>query len=251
MIKVYLHQESGGTQYPMLHEESLAAILEEAHALGLSVRAHVTYIDLFDMALLAGVDTIEHIPINSAQPYTETASEAELQRFYDSDQPLQGFFDEIDPEYEGRLETMAASGIIMVPTLDRPYGELFRMPNPTREYSVIMEIILGIVRTYHEMGGIVALGTDFNVGVGIQAGIPLGEIEMLLAAGLTPMEVIIAGTRNAATACGQADDLGTLESGMLADVIVVDGSPMEDYEVLANVVVVIKNGEIAFSAYAD
>jgi imidazolonepropionase-like amidohydrolase len=251
MIKVYLHRESGGTQYPMLDEEMLAAIVEEAHAQGLYVRAHVTYIDLFDMALTAGVDTIEHIPINSAQPYFETASEAELQRIFSSDQPLQVFFDEIDPEFEGRLETMAASGIIMVPTLERPYGEIFRMPNPPREYSVIMETILGIVRTYHELGGTVALGTDFNVGIGMQAEIPLGELEMLLAAGLTPIEVIVAGTRNAAAACGQADDLGTLEPGMLADVIVVDGNPLEDYEVLANVVVVIKNGEIAFSADAD
>ncbi|MCK5549842.1 MAG: amidohydrolase family protein, partial [Hyphomicrobiaceae bacterium] len=251
MIKVYLHRESGGTQYPMLDDEMLAAIVEEAHAQGLYVRAHVTYIDLFDMALKAGVDTIEHIPLNSAQPYFETASEAELQRFSDSDQPLQIFFDEIAPEYEGQLETMAALGITMVPTLDRVYGDLFRLPDPTREQSVIMEVILGIVRTYHELGGMVALGTDFNIGVGLQAGIPLGEIEMLLAAGLTPMEVIIAGTRNAAAACGQADDLGTLESGMLADVIVVDGNPLEDYEVLANLVVVIKNGEIAFSARAD
>ncbi len=86
----------------------------------------------------------------------------------------------------------------MVPTLDRPYGELFRMPDPTPLYSIIME-------------------------------------------------VISAGTRNAAAACGQIDDLGTLESGKLADVIVVNGNPLEDYELLANVVAVIKNGEIVFS----
>jgi imidazolonepropionase-like amidohydrolase len=251
MIKVYLHRESGGTQYPMLDEETLAAIVAEAHSLGLLVRAHVTYMDLFDMALSAGVDTIEHIPINSAQPYTQTASEAELQRFYESDDPLQVMLDEFVPEYKGQLETMASSGIIMVPTLDRPYGNLFRVPDPIPDQSFIMEMILGIVRTFHEMGGIVALGTDFNIGVGWQAGIPLGEIEMLLAAGLTPMEVIVAGTRNAAAACGQADDLGTLEPGMLADVIVVDGNPLEDYQVLANVVLVVKNGEIAFSANTD
>jgi imidazolonepropionase-like amidohydrolase len=246
MIKVYLARESGGTQYPMLDEAMLAAIVEESHAQGLPVRAHVTYLDLFDMALNAGVDTIEHIPINSTQPYFQDDTEAKLQRFNESDQPLQVFLSEIDPEYLGQLETMAASRIIMVPTLDRPYGELFRTPNPPPEYAIIMEIILGIVRTFHELGGIVALGTDYNIGVGMHAGIPLGEVEMLLAAGLTPMEIIVIGTRNAAAACGQADDLGTLESGTLADVIVVDGNPLEDYKVLANVTVVIRNGEIAF-----
>jgi len=249
MIKVYLHEESGGIQYPMLDEEMLAAIVEEAHSQGLNVRAHVTYVNLFGMALNAGVDTIEHIPINSARSISQY-SEAELQLLYDADQPLQFFFDEIDPEYLGYVEQMADSGIIMVPTLDRPYGELFRMPNPTPLYSIIMEIILGIVRTYHDLGGTIALGTDFNIGTGMPAAIPLGEIEMLLAAGLTPMDVISAGTLNAAAACGQVDDLGSLETGKLADVIVVNGNPLEDYQVLANVVAVIKNGEVVFSENA-
>ena len=235
MIKVYLAKENGEIQYPMLDEAMLAAIVEESHAYGLPVRAHVTYIDLFDTALNAGVDTIEHIPIHATQPYFQDDTEAKLRQFDESDQPIQVFFNEIDPEYKGQLERMATSGIIMVPTLERPFGELFRTSNPPREYAIIMEIILGIVRTFHEMGGVVALGTDYNVGLGLKTGIP----------GLTPMDMIVTGTRNAAAACGQADELGTLESGMLADVIVVDGDPLEDYKVLANVVVVIKNGEIA------
>jgi imidazolonepropionase-like amidohydrolase len=70
-------------------------------------------------------------------------------------------------------------------------------------------------------------------------------MEMLIAAGLTPMEVIEAGTHHAASVCGHGDELGTLGPGMLADVIVVDGDPLDDLQALSQVALVIKNGEIA------
>ena len=82
-------------------------------------------------------------------------------------------------------------------------------------------------------------------GKGKQAGMPLGEMELLLAAGLTPMEVIEAGTRQSAIVCSHGDELGTLAPGMLADLIVVDGDPLQDMQAMSRVVLVIKNGEIA------
>jgi imidazolonepropionase-like amidohydrolase len=247
-VKVYIHQERGGTVYPMLGEEELGAIVQEAHARGVLVRAHVTYIDLLDMAIEAGVDVIEHVPINSSQSDPQSGDEEQRKIFFGSDDPLQMFFDFVEPEYEAQLDRMAAEEIVMVPTLDRPFGDLFRMSNPTLEQKVIMDIILGIVRRFHEFGGMVGLGTDFNVGIGIEAGMPMGEFEMLLAAGLAPLEVIEAGTRNAAIACGQDDELGTLEVGKLADVIVVDGDPLEDIQSMARVFLVIKQGEVAYAA---
>ncbi len=76
---------------------------------------------------------------------------------------------------------------------------------------------------------------------------PLTEMNLLLAAGLSPMEVIQAGTRNAALVCGQAGQLGTLEPGKLADVIVVGGDPLSDLQAMETVVAVIKAGEVAYS----
>ena len=229
VIKVYLQQESGGVGYPMLGEEELAAIVEEAHSHGLLVRAHVTYVFLLDMAIQAGVDTIEHVPIYTTQSESESISESQLRAIY-----------------EDLLDGMVEEGIAMIPTLDRPFGNLYRSSDPTPELERAIEIILGIVGGFHELGGVVGLGTDWNIGIGMQAGIPLGEMEMLVAAGLTPMEVIEAGTRHAASACGHGDELGALEPGMLADVIVVDGDPLQDLQALSQVVLVIKNGEIAF-----
>jgi imidazolonepropionase-like amidohydrolase len=245
LIKVYLQQEVGGVSFPMLDEAALAEIVEKAHAMSLPVRAHVTYISLLEMAVTAGVDSIEHVPINSTQAETESSSEDLRNLLMESDDPVQFFFDIAYPDYEAQLQKMVEGGIVFVPTLERPYGELFRLPSRTPEESFVLQIILGIVRRFNEIGGAVALGTDFNIGTNIAAGMPIGEMQMLLAAGFTAMDIIEAGTRHSATACGQDAELGTLEQGKLADVIAVDGDPLEDITLMDQVMLVIKDGLVS------
>jgi len=70
-------------------------------------------------------------------------------------------------------------------------------------------------------------------------------MEFLLRAGLTPMQVIEAGTRHAATVCGHGSELGTLEPGKLADLIIVDGDPLADIKVMGKVTTVVKGGQVA------
>ena len=65
--------------------------------------------------------------------------------------------------------------------------------------------------------------------------------------GLTPMEAIVAGTRNAAENIGLLDDIGTVNVGKSADLVVVNGDPLENIAVLrepANIALVIKEGQI-------
>jgi len=64
--------------------------------------------------------------------------------------------------------------------------------------------------------------------------------------GLTPMEAIVAGTRTSAELCGLADELGTLQAGKLADVVVVRGNPLDDIDALGrpeNILAVLKEGK--------
>jgi imidazolonepropionase-like amidohydrolase len=249
-IKVYLQNETNGVAYPMLDEATLAAIVEEAHARELLVRAHVTYSSLLGMAVTAGVDTVEHVPINSTQAEQEQnpLDEAFLLRLMQSSDPLDLLLSERSPEYAAQLQAMVDAGIIMVPTLDRPYGSYFRSSTLEPQDRFMIDLILAIVGRVHATGGEIALGTDFNIGTDASAGMPIREMEMLLAAGLAPMDIIEAGTRVAAAACGQGDTLGTLEPGKLADVIVVDGDPLEDLAALGRVLLVIKQGEVAFAS---
>ena len=228
---MYVQEESGGTTFPMLGEDELAAIVEEAHESGLLVRAHVTYTGLLDDAIRAGVDAIDHMPVNATQ-IGSPIPESQLPAFF-----------------EDNFGTMIEAGIVLVPTLDRPYGQVYRAADPVAGQREAVEKILELVGWFHRLGGVVGLGTDWNVGTGTPAGMPVDEMEMLLAAGLGPMDVIEAGTRVSAYASGHGGELGTLEPGMLADVIVVDGDPLEDLlQVMSEVVLVIKNGEIALIA---
>jgi imidazolonepropionase-like amidohydrolase len=96
------------------------------------------------------------------------------------------------------------------------------------------------LRRYLELGGRVALGTDAPA---FQApGLPLAEMLLLRAGGLTPMQVLVAATRDAAFAFGRGDDLGRIAPGWIADLIVVRGDPSQDLAALAHVTLIIQGG---------
>lgn len=68
------------------------------------------------------------------------------------------------------------------------------------------------------------------------------EIEMMHAVGMSPMEIIIAATRNTAYVCNREDMFGPLEVGKIADILVVNGNPLEDLQTLTDVRLVILRG---------
>jgi len=94
-------------------------------------------------------------------------------------------------------------------------------------------------------GGKVALGTDYaGYAAEFDLGMPVRELEWMLEAGMTAQQIILAGTQNAAYVCNLEHELGTLEAGKIADVLIVDGDPLQDIHALLNVRMVIHNGEI-------
>jgi imidazolonepropionase-like amidohydrolase len=134
----------------------------------------------------------------------------------------------------------------MVPTLARGLGQWYESEEAEPWQRVLAEGALEIVRRFHSAGGVIALGTDYNLGGGLRPDMFLREIQLLHAAGLTPMEVIEAATRHAARVCGHGEDLGTLEAGKLADILVVDGDPSADLGALQRVSIVVKGGVVAY-----
>jgi len=112
--------------------------------------------------------------------------------------------------------------------------------------DVFIQAAFGVVRFFHSSGGIVALGNDYP-NPGTHPGMPLREMELLHTAGLSPLEVIEAATKHAAYVCGQSDELGTLERGKLADLIVVDGNPLDDLNALDSVLYIVMDGELVSS----
>ena len=97
-------------------------------------------------------------------------------------------------------------------------------------------------------GGKVVTGTDS--GAADIPGISLHrELEFMVAAGLTPMQALQAATKVGADYLGKGDELGTLEEGKLADLIIVNGNPLEDVRHTRRIEIVIKDGEMVDTLY--
>ena len=75
---------------------------------------------------------------------------------------------------------------------------------------------------------------------------PITEMELMQEAGMTPMQIIIAGTKHAAHVCNLDHELGTIEVGKIADIIVVEGDPLDNIHALTNIHIVIHNGHVIF-----
>jgi imidazolonepropionase-like amidohydrolase len=95
---------------------------------------------------------------------------------------------------------------------------------------------------YVRLGGRVALGTDVPFQKGSE--MPMGEMNLLVQGGMTPRDVLLAATRHGAEALGKGTELGTLEPGKLADLIVIEGDPLVRIEDMGKVRVVIRDGEL-------
>ncbi len=233
-IKVALEPGFVSETLPVMNLQELRSIVATAHAYDLLVRAHVMKSTLLDIALEAGVDVIEHVTMPS-----------------DSHEDLESMFDDagnfkLPSDLETQMLHMIDQGVVLVPTLD-----VYQGGDIEPETEVILRAILGVVRFFHDSGGIIAVGNDYGV-PGVQPGMPLHEMDLLQTAGdLSPLEVIEAATKHAAYVCGQSDELGTLERGKLAYLIVVDGNPLDDLNAMYSVLHIVKDGELVFSPQQD
>ena len=98
----------------------------------------------------------------------------------------------------------------------------------------------------------IATGTD--AGLGIQHGQNLIELTHLVNAGLSPMDAIVAATATAADVCGLGDQIGTLEPGKRADLVVAAGDPVDDIGLLAdadNITLVVQDGRVVKNSTAS
>ena len=75
-------------------------------------------------------------------------------------------------------------------------------------------------------------------------GLYFEEVERFVKNGYTPHDAIVAATRIGAEVCGAGDRLGTIEKGKLADLLVIEGDPLEDIRDLRKVAVIVQEGRI-------
>lgn len=204
--------------------EEIAAAVREAHVAGKLTTAHCLAAESVANAVEAGIDQVEHI--NFIHP--------------DGSRRL-------DPAIAERI---VEKGIYVSPTIQTGYRQIERLrartdltPRERQQLSDLeykLETKLTFVRRFRELGAKIVAGTDAIAQFGDYA---IG-IELLVRAGLTPMEAIQAATRVAAEAIGLGKVVGTLQPGKEADVIVVSGDPLADVRCLDHVALVVRAGEV-------
>ena len=117
--------------------------------------------------------------------------------------------------------------------------------NPDAEgYNKVKEF----VRQYVNAGGKIAAGTDEG-GV-TMPGLSLHyEMQMITDMGISPMKAIQAATLWSAESFGQGKNVGSIEPGKFADLMIIEGNPLNDITVTRNVKMVIKGGQVMETAY--
>jgi imidazolonepropionase-like amidohydrolase len=205
-----------------LTAKELEVIVEEVHAQKKKVKVHLEGQQTTKDALGAGIDIVLH-----------------------------GFVLDDDD-----VELMRRTGVALIPTLAW-IGESLRtgasgLPDwylkKTKRYSATH---ISSFKRAHEAGVLIAAGTDCSgggsIGDFLRHGENAKELEYLVKHGFTPMNAIVAATRNVAEAFGVSHLLGTIEPGKLADILILVGDPLDDITLLqdpSRIETIIKNGEI-------
>lgn len=204
----------GGSDYQMTQEE-LDAIVETAHLLNRKVAAHAHGLAGINMAILAGVDSIEH-----------------------------GTFGD-----ESSIKLFKQTGTFLVPTpVDDALRRTLANPNATEHQKQKMILanenwmkMLGLA-TKADIN--IAFGTDINVGGHGQSALKFKVYEE---AGMTPRAIVESATVNAARLLGLDQETGSLVPGKLADIIAVAENPLDHIDTLQDVHFVMKSGVVVKS----
>lgn len=219
----------------------ISAAIDAAHAIGLRVAAHATELELARRMAQAGVDILVHSV---------------------DDQPVDDDF----------IALLTQKGIVYVTTLavSEGYREVLtqqlrlndidrRLGDPAviaslddlserfpgyRPPPVLPDtrIALQNLARLHAAGVLIAAGSDAG-NIGTLHGPALHrELELMAQAGLSPRDVLVAATRNGAITMGRESDLGTLQPGKLADMVILNADPLEDIRHTRRIAAVVKGG---------
>jgi imidazolonepropionase-like amidohydrolase len=207
IVKIWV--DSRGGKFPKLTPEIYAAIIDEAHKRGLRVTAHIFDLDDAKGLIRAGVDSLAHGI-----------------RDKDIDDELVGMFKQrpklvLIPNLPDR-GVKADLGWLQagLPAEEVAKLEAANYDRPTAQ--VFYGIQARNLARLSAAGARIVLGTDGNRAWG-----PHEEMLDMVTAGMTPMQVIVAATRNSAEFLRLAD-AGTVQAGKSADFIVLDANPLDD-----------------------
>ena len=187
-----------GPKDVLFERAELEALVDEAHKRGRRVMCHALGGPGLRMAIEVGVDSIEH-----------------------------GSYLNEDPEL---LEMMAEKGIVFTPTYGvYTFHAVHGTPHGRARAAALREHHVESLRMALEYGVTVTAGTDEG---GWEHGNNAHELTCLVEAGMTPMQAIVAATGDAAKCVGLDAEIGSIAAGKRADLILIEGNPLDDISIL-------------------
>jgi imidazolonepropionase-like amidohydrolase len=208
--------EGDAVGHQQYSEDEMRLVVAEAHLAGRKVAAHAHGTEGIKAALRSGVDSIEHGSM-------------------------------LD---EGAIALFKTTGAFLVPTLmaqefvERQAQQGVLQRERAEKARFIAPRARASFRRAAEAGVRIALGSDSGVFPHGQQG---RELVLMVENGMSPMDAILAGTKNAAELLGVAREVGTVEPGKLADLVGVPGDPLEDISVVTRPVFVMHEGRLIVS----
>ncbi len=205
---------------PQLDLDELEAAVHEAHKHGIRLAAHAEGRRGVNDALAAGIDSIEH-----------------------------GYFLDND---EG-IERLVRNGAWLVPTI-----MAYDLIANATAHGISSEAVTNAASAleYNTVGFRNAVDAGAKIAMGSDAGTPLNdhgrawrELIFMVRNGMSPMQALVAATRGGADLLGMGQEIGTLEPGKAADLIVVNGDPLSDIRDIGRVSWVVKAGVVRRSEH--
>lgn len=238
-----------------LTETDYRAIVQEAHRHGVKVHAHLYKPGAIQAALNAGVDVFQHVGSGRNPRYDDDLVSAIAHRNIPVVQTL-----------SHRIWVYPAT-VAFPERLDDP---VHRQDMPRDIWTEVMDSFKYFHRLpyfeeigretrnakanaahFVEAGAVIGVGTDAASPLNFHSDAIWFEMRALVDIGMSPLQVISAATLTNAQILSQSDELGTVEPGKLADLIVVDGNPLQGLDVLRNIEFVMKGGEIWYEGPTD
>ncbi|WP_460676060.1 metal-dependent hydrolase family protein [Hymenobacter coalescens] len=200
---------------PQMTEEEIKAAVETARDLGLRVACHAHGAEGMKRAIRAGVSSIEHGTLMDDETF-------KLMKKYGT----------------WYVPTITAGKSVADSAAKYPN---YYPPLVTPKALAIGPRLQGTFGRAYKAGVKIAFGTDASV---YRHGVNAKEFQYMVEAGMPALEALRAATLNAAELLGQTENLGALEPGKLADVVAVDGDPLQDIGTLQRVRFVMKQGVV-------
>jgi imidazolonepropionase-like amidohydrolase len=197
-------------------DEEIYALVQEASRAKIPVAVHAMVPEAIKVCIEAGVRSIEH-----------------------------GIFSD-----EECVKAMKEKGVFLVPTLVAYEMLATHTELPVATVEVAKKAVVAheaTIRAAKKAGVKIAMGTDSGSPFNYHAKCQPRELELMARRGLTEMECIVASTKTAAECCGIGDTTGTLESGKMADLIIVEGNPLQEIKVFqdkSRIKTVMKEGTV-------